>query len=74
MRGELQDVSPADLRQELKPGLQLAAPLIQQLPQAPVVPVNLVPLLLVPAGPALQPLALLLGAQLQLFTWERWEL
>lgn len=73
MSGELQDVSSADLSQVLQTTLQLLAPLLQQLSQPPVVSLDLVPLLLMAAGPPLQPLALLLGAKQQVLTWEKRE-
>jgi hypothetical protein len=71
--GELQDVSSADLSQVLQTTLQLLAPLLQQLSQPQVVSLYLVPLLLMAAGPPLQPLALLLGTKQQVLTWEKRE-
>lgn len=70
MSSELQDVSLADLSQAILTTLQLLALLLQQFSQPLVVPLYLVPLLLVAAGPPLQPLALLLGAKQQVLTCE----
>lgn len=64
-------MSPADLSQLLQTALQLPAPLLQQLAQAPVVPLDLLLLVLVPAGSSVQPLAFLLRTQKQVLTWER---
>ena len=68
MSSELQDVSLADLSQVIQTTLQLLALLLQQFSQPLVVSLDLVPLLLVAAGPPLQPLALLLGAKQQVLT------
>lgn len=62
MRAELYDVLPPQRPQLAQSDLQLAAAALQQFPQAAVVTLDLVPLLLVAAGPALQPLALFLRA------------
>lgn len=67
LRGEdvcakLYDVLPPQRTQLAQPDLQLAVATLQQFPQAAVVTLDLVPLLLVAAGPALQSLALLLRA------------
>ena len=65
VRGELQDVLSSQSSQMTQSALQLSAASLQQLPQTPVVTLNLVPFLLVASGPPLQPLAVLLGAQVE---------
>lgn len=51
--GELHDVFSPQSRQLAQSALQLPAPPLQQLPQATVVTLDLVPFLLVPTGPTL---------------------
>lgn len=69
--GELQDVVSSQSRQLSEASLQLPAASLQQVPEAPVVALDLVPFLLVPSGPTLQPLALLLAAQQELLICRR---
>ncbi len=58
-------------RQLTQPALQLTAASLQQLPQATVVALDFVPFLLVTTGPTLQPLTLLLRAQVELLICRR---
>lgn len=61
--GELQDVTPANLSQSLQSALQLFIPLLQQLTQAAVMTLYLIPLLLVATRPALQSQTFFLRAE-----------
>jgi len=60
---ELPDVVSPQTGQLAQAALQLPAASLQQVPEPPVVTLDLVPFVLVPPGAALKPLGLLLGAQ-----------
>lgn len=61
--GKFQDVTAPHLSQSLQSALQLFIPLLQQLTQATVMTLYLIPLLLVATCPALQSLTFFLRAK-----------
>lgn len=61
--GEFQDVASPHLSQSLQSALQLFIPFLQQLVQATVMALYLIPLLLVTTCPALQSLTFFLRAK-----------